>query len=514
VTAISIEPGWRALLAADRMGDCYYPLLKLSFGASGTATQVSSDNPLPVAIISGGSGGSSGGLTNTELRASAVPISGNVGVTGSVAVTGSFYQATQPVSIASMPTTPVTGTFWQATQPISGTVSVSGSVVVTGTFFQATQPVSIASAVAVTGTFWQATQPVSGTVTANAGSGTFAISAASLPLPSGAATETTLAAISTKTLAAGQATMANSSPVVLASNQSAIPVSGTFWQATQPISGTVTANVSGTVPVSGTFWQATQPVSGTFWQATQPVSGTVTANAGSGTFAVSGTFWQATQPVSIAATVAVSGPVTDAQLRASAVPVSLASMPSTPVTGTFWQATQPVSGTVTITPPTLTKGTQGATGISTQDLKDAGRTQFSAATVIGGVTCVTTEAMLSMVPVRAGVASGAATTIAVTSGKTLRLTAIVFSSRSSSAAVLSARCALRMNPNGAAIASSPILAIASTTQQAAALAEAGDTCVIALPDGIEISGTQQVGLSQVCSATTGVVYASLIGFEY
>lgn len=67
-------------------------------------------------------------------------------------------------------------------------------------------------------------------------------------------------------------------------------------------------NIVGTVPVSGTFWQATQPVSGTFWQGTQPVSGT---------------FWQATQPVSIA------------------------SMPTTPVTGTFWQATQPVSGTVT-----------------------------------------------------------------------------------------------------------------------------------------------------------------------
>ncbi len=36
------------------------------------------------------------------------------------------------------------------------------------------------------------TQPVSGTVTANAGTGTFAVSAASLPLPSGAATEATL----------------------------------------------------------------------------------------------------------------------------------------------------------------------------------------------------------------------------------------------------------------------------------------------------------------------------------
>lgn len=32
------------------------------------------------------------------------------------------------------------------------------------------------------------------------------------------------------------------------------------------------------VAVSGTFWQATQPVSGTFWQAVQPISGTVTAN--------------------------------------------------------------------------------------------------------------------------------------------------------------------------------------------------------------------------------------------
>jgi len=71
-----------------------------------------------------------------------------------------------------MPTTPVTGTFFQATQPVSGT------------FYQATQPVSIAATVTVdgsgvtqpvSGTFWQATQPVSlagtvtvdGTVTAN-----------------------------------------------------------------------------------------------------------------------------------------------------------------------------------------------------------------------------------------------------------------------------------------------------------------------------------------------------------
>jgi hypothetical protein len=38
--------------------------------------------------------------------------------------------------------------------------------------------------------------------------------------------------------------------------------------------------------------------------------------------------------------------------------------------------------------------------------------------------------------------------------------------------------------------------------------------VIPFPDGVEISGTMQVGLSQVCSAVTGTVYASLIGYEY
>lgn len=121
----------------------------------------------------------------------------------------------------------------------------------------------------------------------------------------GGATEATLQTILTTSAfqarinTLGQKTSANSTPVVLSSDQSAIPVTGTFWQATQPVSGTVTANAG-----SGTF----------------TISGTVTANAGTGTLAV-------------------SGPLTDSQLRASAVPVS----------GTFWQATQPVSGTVAAT---------------------------------------------------------------------------------------------------------------------------------------------------------------------
>jgi hypothetical protein len=113
---------------------------------------------IPVRVVSqlgaGTGGGSSAGLTDAELRASPVPVSGfptTQPVSGTVNV-GNF-PATQPVSgtvaVSNLPATqPVSGTFWPATQPVSGTVSVSN--------FPASQP--------VTGTFWQATQPVSGTV--------------------------------------------------------------------------------------------------------------------------------------------------------------------------------------------------------------------------------------------------------------------------------------------------------------------------------------------------------------
>jgi hypothetical protein len=251
-------------------------------------------------------------------------------VQGTVAVTGTFWQATQPVSLASLPplptgsntignvnvngTVPVSGTFWQATQPVSiaalpslasgsniiGKVKISDgtnqiivkaastapvaadpALVVAISPNSPAHPVSISDPVAVTGTFWQDTQP---------------ISAAALPLPTGAATETTLSALNTKIPAQGQALMAASTPVVIASDQSVVPVSGTFWQATQPVSaaslplptGAATENtlaalntkipalgqaaMAASTPVVIASNQSAIPVSGTFWQATQPVS--------------------------------------------------------------------------------------------------------------------------------------------------------------------------------------------------------------------------------------------------
>jgi len=101
-------------------------------------------------------------------------------------------------------------------------------------FVSTANPLPVTGTVAVTGPLTDAqlravAVPVSGTVTANAGTGTMAVSAASLPLPADAATETTLATRLAETTFTGRIntlgakTSANSTPVVLASDQAALP---------------------------------------------------------------------------------------------------------------------------------------------------------------------------------------------------------------------------------------------------------------------------------------------------
>ncbi len=77
--------------------------------------------------------GATGSLAASIVDSSGVQYSGSNPVPvgdagGSITVDGTFYQATQPVSIATMPSTPVTGTFWQATQPISGNIGTVTTV--------------------------------------------------------------------------------------------------------------------------------------------------------------------------------------------------------------------------------------------------------------------------------------------------------------------------------------------------------------------------------------------------
>jgi hypothetical protein len=172
-------PGTGAVIKTDDVSGKQYQVVKLDLGGDGLSAPVVGTLPVSGTVTA------TGPLTDTQLRASAVP------------------------------------------------VSFSG------------QSVGITGSVAVTGTFWQATQPVS---------------AASLPLPTGAATETTLAAMNTKLPAAGQALMAASQPVVIASDQSIVPVNQAGVSATgslAALNAAVTLSLAGAtgfaVDVRGTF---------------------------------------------------------------------------------------------------------------------------------------------------------------------------------------------------------------------------------------------------------------------
>jgi hypothetical protein len=87
---------------------------------------------VPATTSSGGAGGDVN-VTNTSIAVTQSGAWTITGITNPVAVTGSFFQATQPVSILSMPTTPVTGPLTD-TQLRATPVPVSlTSTTVTGT---------------------------------------------------------------------------------------------------------------------------------------------------------------------------------------------------------------------------------------------------------------------------------------------------------------------------------------------------------------------------------------------
>ncbi len=167
-----------------------------------------------------GSIGVTGALTDSELRATPVPVSGTVGVSGTVPVSGPLTDtqlraSAVPVSLASVPSHAVTQSgAW--TVGISGTVPVSGPL--TDTQLRASAvPVSMASVPT-----HAVTQSGSWTVSV---SGTAAVSAASLPLPTGAATESTLAAASAKLPASLGAQTSAASLSVTPASDATMPVS-------------------------------------------------------------------------------------------------------------------------------------------------------------------------------------------------------------------------------------------------------------------------------------------------
>lgn len=169
-------------------------------------------------------GGGGTGLTDTELRASPVPVS----ISGSIAVTG-----------------PLTDVQLRATAvPISGTVAISGSVAVTGPL---TDTQLRATAVPVSGTFFQGTQPVSIAATV-------AVSATQLPAALGQTTKINSLPV---TLPSDIGTLVVSSlqlPLALVSSGLRVSVQSALGSSTIPVA------VSGVVAVGQVFGVLNDPV--------------------------------------------------------------------------------------------------------------------------------------------------------------------------------------------------------------------------------------------------------------
>ncbi len=450
-----------------------------------------------VVIDSMPAGGS--GLTDTELRASAVPMSAAALPLPTGAATGAK-QDTGNASIAS-----VDGKFPALVGGRIPVVLPAGGSGLTDTELRATAvPVSIAASVAVTGTFWQATQP---------------ISAATLPLPAGAATEATLALIKAKTdnLDVLLSTRAVTGLTDAQLRASAVPVSGTFYQATQPVS------IAASVAVTGTFWQATQPVSlaaavDVSDRAGRALGVVVQGAAGAAawkvdgsavTQPVSGTFWQATQPVSAASLPLPTGAATETTLAAMSakLPATLGQKAMAAAMAVSLASDQ---SAIPVTAPTITKGTQGANGFTTQDLKDAGRARVSI--VFQGVGAIA-DALLSLVKITNGVAAAGATTIPVAANKRLRITSMTFSVKANVAAAAFATFTVRVNPTGAAVLASPS-ELRVDVGNTEAVIGAARAINVPIPDGMEFAGTEQIAVSALAQATTNILSVSLSGFEY
>lgn len=323
-------------------------------------------------------------LSNIDSKlTNPLPISGSVSVSNFPAtqavtqstspwVVGGTLAATQSGTWTVQPGNTANTTAWKVdgsavTQPVSGTITANQGGAWTVTANAGTNLNTSALALAATQTDRsQFTKLTDGTRDAVIKAASTAVLAADTslavglspnsPLPTGSNTIGALSAnqsvnlnqVGASAITLGQKAMASSLPVVLASDQTSIPVSATISgtptvnQGTSPwvVSGTVAATQSGTWTVqpgntaNTTAWKidgsaVTQPVSGTFFQATQPISA-------------------ASLPLPTGASTAAKQPAIGAAGTASTDVLSVQGIAAmTPLKVDGSAVTQPVSGTVT-----------------------------------------------------------------------------------------------------------------------------------------------------------------------
>jgi hypothetical protein len=131
-----------------------------------------------------------------------------------------------------------------------------------------------------------------------------------------------------------------------------------------------------------------------------------------------------------------------------------------------------------------------------------------------GTAPATADTLLTIVKATSHVDAAGTTSIAVTAGKTLRITGIAVSLKANAAAAAFCTVTIRVNPSGAAVIGSPIQFRVDLGNTAATIG-AADKFSMTLPEGsMELSGAMQLGISLAAQATTNIVSINLLGYEY
>lgn len=347
----------------------------------------------------------------------------------------------------------------------------------------------------------------------------------------------------------GQKTMANSLPIVVASDQTNLPVSvnaiPSFFGSANLTGAGQTATVN-----TANFGVAQFTVSGT-WNATIAIEGSVDAGVtynGLNSYSVNGfsasSNGQAIVPIPgltqirLRCVTYVSGTiVVNVSANSGTSPFIGALQSTNPWIDNITQfgGTNLSTGTgaggagiprvtvsndsnVLVTPPTLTKGTQSATGFSTQDLKDAGRVALSFYAVAAAAGTTTTETAITLTKSSGTSATTTGTSFVVTNGKRFRITQIFVSTRGNSTATIQTTTFnLRINTAGAVTTSSTPIVLAARSATPAT-ASAYDRAQITIPDGYEIlgDGTLQFGITAAATYVTNAPTwdVNIVGFEY
>lgn len=156
------------------------------------------------------------------------------------------------------------------------------------------------------------------------------------------------------------------------------------------------------------------------------------------------------------------------------------------------------------------KGIQSASLLNTQSPKDAGRSRK--AFVARLATPATADTMVSLTPVSQGVSGVAGTSFAVTTGKTLRILSITVDVKATAATIVAATFTVRTAP-GVVTTASPV-EFAVTVGTNAAVANTTNCFQMDIPDGLELVGTDQIGISCISSTASATIDVSINGFEY